>query len=94
MTHPVTAGEELTALRGRLASAVAHGQAADERIAAVIAVLHHAGLLAVLRHHLGEEELKARLASAAEQQASAAELGDTIRTTVAALTAVIAVSAL
>ncbi|MEU0846846.1 hypothetical protein ABZ387_02600 [Streptomyces flaveolus] len=77
-----------------MASAVAHGQAADERTAAVIAVLHHAGLQAVLRHHLGAEELKARLASAAEQQASAAELGDTIRTTVAALTAVIAASAL
>lgn len=92
--HPVTGGSELAALRERLTAVLAQGQAPDERTAALITVLHHAGLRSVLAQVSGGEVPEDRLAAIAERQGSAAALGDTIRTTVAALTAVIAASAL
>ncbi|MFG2135028.1 GPP34 family phosphoprotein [Streptomyces sp. NPDC048751] len=92
--HPVTDLPELAALRGRLTAVVAQGQDPDERTAALITVLHHAGLQTVLPHGPGAEARDDRLSAIAEGQGKAAALGDTIRTTVAALTAVIASSAL
>jgi hypothetical protein len=92
--YPVTGQSELTALRGRLAAVLAQGQDPDERTAALITVLHHAGLKAVLPQGPGAEAPESRLTAIAEGQGPAAALGDTIRTTVAALTAVIASSAL
>ncbi|MGC9479807.1 GOLPH3/VPS74 family protein [Streptomyces sp. WG4] len=92
--HPVTGVSELSALRGRLAAVLAEGQDPDERTAALITVLYHAGLQAVMTQGSGDGVPESRLAEIAEGQGSAAALGDTIRTTVAALTAGIAASAL
>ncbi|MFC9128258.1 GPP34 family phosphoprotein [Streptomyces sp. NPDC057099] len=92
--YPVTGLSELVALRGRLAAELVQGQGPDERTAALITVLHHAGLEAVLPHGPGAVAPEYRLTAIAEGQGPAAALGDTIRTTVAALTAVIASSAL
>lgn len=92
--YPVTGLSELAALRGRLADVLARNQDPDEHTAALITVLHHAGLQTVMARGLRGEVLEDRLTSIAEGQGSAATLGDTIRTTVAALTAVIAASAL
>ncbi|MFI6207487.1 GPP34 family phosphoprotein [Streptomyces sp. NPDC051041] len=92
--YPVTGLPELVALRGRLAAVLAQDQNPDERTAALITVLHHAGLQAVLPRDSGGRAPEYRLAAIAEGQGPAAALGDTIRTTVAALTAVIASSAL
>ncbi|WP_037678333.1 GPP34 family phosphoprotein [Streptomyces griseus] len=91
--YPVTGLSELEALRGRL-TAVLEGQEPDERTAALITVLHHAGLQAVMLRDSGAEAPEYRLSAIAEGQGTAAALGDAIRTTVAALTAVIASSAL
>ncbi|MFD3613116.1 hypothetical protein ACFWXA_34660 [Streptomyces atroolivaceus] len=57
-------------------------------------MLHHAGLEAVMPQSPGAEAPEYRLAAISEGQGTAAALGDAIRTTVAALTAVIASSAL
>jgi hypothetical protein len=92
--YPVTGLSELVALRGRLAAVLAQGQDPDERTAALITVLHQAGLQAVMPQGAGAEALEYRLAAIAEGQGTAAALGDAIRTTVAALTAVIVSSAL
>ncbi|MFD5005520.1 GPP34 family phosphoprotein [Streptomyces mutabilis] len=92
--HPVTGVSELSALRGRLAAVLTEGQDPDEHTAALITVLYHAGLQAVMTQGSGDGVPESRLAEIAEGQGSAAALGDTIRTTVAALTAVIAASAL
>ncbi|MFE7896654.1 GPP34 family phosphoprotein [Streptomyces sp. NPDC057424] len=92
--YPVTGLSELAALRGRLAAVLVRGQDPDERTAALITVLHHAGLQAVMPQGPWAEAREYRLAAIAEGQGPAAALGDTIRTTVAALTAVIASSAL
>ncbi|QNP72666.1 GPP34 family phosphoprotein [Streptomyces roseirectus] len=89
--HPVTGTAELAALREELADVVVGGQEPGERTAALVAVLHHAGLRSLLP---GGAEAEARVAAIAEGQTTAAALGDTIRATVAALTAVIAASAL
>ncbi|WP_435283470.1 GOLPH3/VPS74 family protein [Streptomyces koelreuteriae] len=82
VTYPVTGLSELVVLRGRLAVVLVQGQEADERTAALITVLHHAGLQAVTPQVTEE-----RLSGIAEGQGSVAALGDAIRTTVAALTA-------
>ncbi|GCB47477.1 GPP34 family phosphoprotein [Streptomyces sp. NL15-2K] len=92
--YPVTGLSELVALRGRLAAVLAQGQDPGERSAALITVLHHAGLQAVMLQGPGEEAPEYRLTAITEGQDTAAALGDAIRTTVAALTAVIASSAL
>ncbi|MER7487786.1 GPP34 family phosphoprotein [Streptomyces sp. NPDC126497] len=92
--YPVTGLSERAALCGRLTAVLTRGQEPDERAAALITVLHHAGLRAVLPRDPGEEVPEERLTAIAGGQGSAAALGDTIRTTVAALTAVIASSAL
>ncbi|GAA2504870.1 GOLPH3/VPS74 family protein [Streptomyces longisporus] len=92
--HPVTGLSELVALRGRLTAVLAQGQDPDERTAALITVLHHAGLKTALTQGPRAEAPENRLIAIAEGQGPAAALGDTIRTTVAALTAVIASSAL
>ncbi|MFE2419624.1 GPP34 family phosphoprotein [Streptomyces hokutonensis] len=88
--HPVTDPSELAALRGRLTSVLAEGQDPDERTAALITVLHHSGLKAVLPQGPALDD---RLTAITEGQGRAAALGDSIRTTIAALTAVIAASA-
>ncbi|MFB7931877.1 GPP34 family phosphoprotein [Streptomyces sp. NPDC056039] len=82
VTYQVTGLSELVVLRGRLAVVLVQGQEADERTAALITVLHHAGLQAVMPQVTEE-----RLSGVAEGQGSVAALGDAIRTTVAALTA-------
>ncbi|MET9828027.1 GPP34 family phosphoprotein [Streptomyces sp. NPDC006385] len=91
--HPVTGLSELAALRARLAAVLAQDQDPDERTAALITVLHHAGLQTVMPQSPGAEAREYRLAAIAEGQGQAAALGDTIRTTVAAITAVIASTA-
>ncbi|WP_416970214.1 GPP34 family phosphoprotein [Streptomyces sp. 4F14] len=75
--HPVIDPPQLTALRARLT-------AVREEDTVLLAVLHHAGLWAVLPQS----------PALTESQDRSAELGDTIRTTIAALTAVIASTAL
>lgn len=92
--YPVTGLSELAALRGRLAAVLTQGQDPDERTAALITLLHHAGLQAVMPRGPGAEALEYRLTAIAEGQGPAAILGDAIRAMVAALTAVIASSAL
>ncbi|MFF2522157.1 GOLPH3/VPS74 family protein [Streptomyces liangshanensis] len=92
--HPVTGLSELAALRGRLSAVLAEGQAPDEATAVLITLLHHAGLRAVLPDGSGAESHDEVLTAIAEGQGQAAGLGDTIRATFAALTAVIASSAL
>ncbi|MDX3387411.1 GPP34 family phosphoprotein [Streptomyces niveiscabiei] len=87
--HPVTDPSELVALRGRLTAVLAEGQEPDERTAVLLAVLRHSGLTAVLPQGFDE-----RLTALTEEQGQAAELGDAIRTTIGALTAVIATAAL
>ncbi|NUR02398.1 MAG: GPP34 family phosphoprotein [Streptomyces sp.] len=91
--YPVTDPSELVALRARLTAVLAQGQDLDERTAALITVLHHAGLETVIPQGPGAEVPENRLAAIAEGQGPAAALGDTIRTTVAALTALTAVIA-
>ncbi|MFM9611513.1 GOLPH3/VPS74 family protein [Streptomyces niveiscabiei] len=87
--HPVTDPSELVALRGRLTAVLADGQEPDERTAVLLAVLRHSGLTAVLPQGFDE-----RLTALTEEQGQAAELGDAIRTTIGALTVVIATAAL
>lgn len=92
--HPITDPAALTTLRGRLEAVSAEGGRPDERTAALITVLHHAGLRSVIPQAAGTEAVESRLAEIADGQGTAVALGETIRTTVAALTAVIAASAL
>ncbi|MET8980876.1 GPP34 family phosphoprotein [Streptomyces sp. NPDC004539] len=89
--HPVVDSSELVALRGRLTAVLAEGQEPDERTTVLLAVLHHSGLTAVLPQVSGLDE---RLTALTEGQGQAAELGESIRTTIGALTAVIASTAL
>src|SRR6185295_13570048 len=65
--YPVTGLSELEALRGRL-TAVLEGQEPDERTAALITVLHHAGLQAVMLRDSGAEAPEYRLSAIAEGQ--------------------------
>ncbi|MFD8913106.1 GPP34 family phosphoprotein [Streptomyces sp. NPDC059575] len=92
--YPVTGLSELTALRGELTATLVRGQEPDGRVAALITLLHHAGLQAVLPQDSGAETSEDRLNAIAEGHRAAAALGDTIRTTIAALTLAIASAAL
>ncbi|MFF4487577.1 GPP34 family phosphoprotein [Streptomyces sp. NPDC001544] len=92
--HPVAEITVLAALRERLAAVLTQGQDPDERTAALITVLHHAGLKSVLPVGADEAAVERRFAAIAEGQEPAAALGETARTAVAALAAVIAASAL
>ncbi|MEU6243421.1 GPP34 family phosphoprotein [Streptomyces sp. NPDC047024] len=92
--YPVTGVSELTALRGELTAVLVRGQEPDERVAALITLLDHAGLRAVLPQDSGAEASEDRLNAIAEGHGAAAALGDTIRTTIAALSLAIASTAL
>jgi hypothetical protein len=92
--YPVTDAAAAEALRGQLAAVLVDGREPDERTAALIAVLHHAGLRAVMVPDADAAAAEARLAAIDEERGPAAALGEAVRTAVAALTAVIAVSGL
>ncbi|MFI9753296.1 GOLPH3/VPS74 family protein [Streptomyces collinus] len=92
--HPVTDITVLAALRERLAAVLTQGQDPEERTAALITVLHHAGLQPAMTVGVDAAVAERRFAAIAEGQGSAAALGETVRNTVAALLAVIAASAL
>ncbi|MFF4015373.1 GPP34 family phosphoprotein [Streptomyces sp. NPDC001843] len=92
--HPVAEIAVLAALRERLAAVLTRGQDPDQRTAALITVLHHAGLESVLPVGADATAAERRFTAIAEGQGPAAALGETVRGAVAALVAVIAASAL
>jgi hypothetical protein len=97
VTYPVVVPQARAALLGRLDAVLARGQDPDARTAALITVLHHAGLHALLPTGAGADAdataaRRAAVAALAEGQASAAALGETVRTTVASIAAVVAAS--
>ncbi|MFI6207414.1 GPP34 family phosphoprotein [Streptomyces sp. NPDC051041] len=92
--YPVTDLAVLVALRERLAAALTQDRNSNERIAALITVLHHAGLRSVMSHSADTAAAESRFVAIAEGQGPAAALAETVRDTVAALAAVIAEPAL
>ncbi|MEW2129054.1 GPP34 family phosphoprotein [Streptomyces sp. NPDC005435] len=99
VTYPVTGVAELAALRERLAAVRVQGHGSDERAAALVTLLDHAGLQAGLpqaseAEATGTEAPGDRPVATTEGQRMAAALGDEIRTTVAALTVAIGAAAL
>lgn len=94
VTYPVKDTATAETLRARLAAVVLAGQEPDERTAALVTVLHHAGLRAVLVPDEQAGAAEAGFAAIDAGQGPAATLGEAVRTAVAALTAVIAVSGL
>ncbi|WP_425246189.1 GOLPH3/VPS74 family protein [Streptomyces sp. NEAU-NA10] len=92
--YPVTDLTALVALRERLASVLTQGRDPDERTAALITVLHHAGLQPVMLPGSDAAVAESRFAAIAEGQGPVAALGETVHNTVAALVAVLAASAL
>lgn len=92
--YPVTDTATAETLRARLAAVVLAGREPDERTAALVTVLHHAGLRAVVVPDEQADAAEAGFAAIDAGQGPAATLGEAVRTAVAALTAVIAVSGL
>ncbi|MER6979285.1 GOLPH3/VPS74 family protein [Streptomyces carpinensis] len=92
--YPVTDPAVPAALRGKLAAMLLQDRERDERTAVLITMLDHTGLRAVLLPDANASSAETRLAVIDEEQGSAAALGEAVRTALAAITAVIAVSGL
>jgi len=80
--HPVIDSTQLVALKTRISAVLVEGQEPDEETAALITLLRHSGLTSALPS--GGEDVT---------QEQAAALGDTVRSTVNTLAAVIAATA-